>query len=227
MQIRSRWAAPSVGRLGLCVRLVGLCMALALGAGCTAATVGARVPVGYGSVYGYTVVDAGGVPYDIYNYPSYYWNGQNAYLVGSSWYYPYGGGWVVFQDEPRDLYRYRRSLPLQVAPPAVQYREYRDYPAYRGRPRYRAPDYRTYPYDRYDRYDRSPRYQTRPPVQTAPPAIRRPADVQVAPPAVERPTIRRGAEPDVIRPPSSGGSRWQSTPPPSRSRVQSAPPAPR
>ncbi|MRG93390.1 hypothetical protein [Polyangium spumosum] len=163
MQIGSRWAA-----------LAGLCMALAFGSGCTGATVAARVPVGYGSVYGYSVVDPGGVPYDIYNYPSYFWNGSYAYLVGSSWYYPHGGNWVVFQDEPWDLYQYRRSRPVQVAPPAARYPAYREY--YPPPRRYRAPDVRTYP------AYRAPRYQTRPPVQTAPPAYRRPADVQVAPP---------------------------------------------
>ncbi|MDI3292004.1 hypothetical protein [Polyangium sp. 15x6] len=218
-------------------------MALALGAGCGGATIGATVPLGYGSVYGYTVVDAGGVPYDIYNYPSYYWNGNYAYLVGSSWYYPAGGGWVIFEQEPWDLYQYRRSLPVQVAPPAVQYPAY---PAYRATPRYRTPAYPEYP---------APTYQTQPPVQVAPPALRTPtraappvqvappasrletyersapaAPVQVAPPASRVETYRRSAPaaPDVIRSPSSGGARLPEAPPPSRGRaVQSAPPAPR
>ncbi|WP_281333570.1 hypothetical protein [Polyangium sp. 6x1] len=205
--------------MGLCARLAGLCMALGV-AGCGAATFGATVPLGYGSVYGYTVVDAGGVPYDIYNYPSYYWNGNYAYLVGSSWYYPYGGSWVVFEDEPWDLYQYRRSLPVQVAPPAVQYPAY---PGYRSYPAYREPTYRAPPPD----------------VQVAPPALRRPAEVappvQVAPPAyIERPT--RVAPPVQVAPPAPRGETYRSlprapdvvdSPSPGRVRLPSAPPAPR
>jgi len=209
--------------MGLCARLAGLCMALAFVAGCGGATIGATVPLGYGSIYGYSVVDAGGVPYDIYDYPSYYWNGSYAYLVGSSWYYPMSGGWVVFQDEPWDLYQYRRSQPVQVAPPAVQYPAY---PAYRGSPAYRSPGYRTYP------AYQTPAYPTQPPVQVAPPAMRTPAEVappvQVAPPAPRGETYRRSAPsaPTVIQSPR--GTRLPSAPPPSRGRgVQSAPPTPR
>ncbi|MDI1484794.1 hypothetical protein QHF84_49820 [Polyangium sp. y55x31] len=205
--------------MSVCARIAGLCVALALGTGCGAATFGATVPLGYGSVYGYTVVDAGGVPYDIYDYPAYYWNGNYAYLVGSSWYYPSAGGWVIFQDEPWDLYQYRRSLPLQVAPPAVQYPAY---PAYRASPAYRTPAYRTYP------TYRAPTYETTPPVQVAPPALRTPSvaapPVQVAPPASRVETYRRSAPP----PPSVAAPPVQVAPPASRVETyrRSAPPPP-
>ncbi|TKC97245.1 hypothetical protein [Polyangium fumosum] len=221
--------------MGLFARLAALCVALVFVAGCGGATIGATVPLGYGSVYGYSVVGAGGVPYDIYDYPSYYWNGNYAYLVGSSWYYPMGGGWVVFQDEPWDLYQYRRSMPVQVAPPAVQYPAY---PAYRTSPAYRTPAYRTYPAYRTPVQVAPPALRTpaevAPPVQVAPPAhLDRPTQVappvQVAPPAPRGETYRRSEPPppDVIHSPAPGGTRLPSAPPSRGRAVQSAPPAPR
>jgi hypothetical protein len=69
------------------------------------------------TVGGYATVYADGVPADIYAYPHVSYEGSYAYLVGDRWYYPSGGGWVVLQDEPRELYRYR-STNVRRAPPA-------------------------------------------------------------------------------------------------------------
>jgi len=147
-------------------------LVLALGAAGCGATVRAAVPGP--SLYGYSVVQASAVPVDIYNYPSVYWNGSYSYLVGDSWYYPTANGWVVFQDEPRDLYRYRRNY-VQTAPPSVQY--YRTAPAYRGGVQVAPPA---------PRAPARPRVDYAPPsgpVQVAPPAPRYQAPVQTAPPA--------------------------------------------
>jgi hypothetical protein len=108
-------------------------------------------------LYGYAVVDASAVPVSIDAYPHVYWNGAYAYLVDGRWYYPTDSGWVVFREEPRDLYQYRIAIRQGTPPPVVEYGY-----GYRG----------------------GPAVQTAPPaVQTAPPARRRRPDVQTAPPA--------------------------------------------
>jgi hypothetical protein len=88
-------------------------------------------------VGGYATVYADTVPDDIYAYPHVWYDGGYAYLVGTRWFYPSGGGWVVLRTEPAPLYRYRASYGYrgypgygrtfrQAAPPAP--------PAYRGYP---------------------------------------------------------------------------------------------
>lgn len=134
---------------------MALMLPLALGlAGCGGATLTAtaRVPV-VPSLYGYSVTYAGAVPTDIYGYPSVYWNGSYAYWVDDAWYYPTSSGWVVFVEEPWDLYQYRRNWSVQVA-----------------RPRPTRPPQVEYG------------YPSSPPVQVAPPAQRGRPPVQVAPP---------------------------------------------
>ncbi len=80
-------------------------------------------------VGGYATIYADTVPDDIYAYPHVWYDGGYAYLVGSRWYYPSSGGWVVLRGEPAPLYRYRaaygyRGVPVygrtyrQAAPPA-------------------------------------------------------------------------------------------------------------
>lgn len=138
------------------------------GVGCGPAAVTATVPLS--TLGGYGVVGVSALPYGIYDYPSVYWNGAFAYLVGSSWYYPTASGWVVFQEEPPELYRYRRTVPLQTAPPARQV----EVPV--------SPSYRVYPSSPPPRRARPPR--TEAPVQVAPPAPRDSGQqMQSAPPA--------------------------------------------
>ena len=91
-----RWAAaPSAGA----VLLGGL-----LSAGCTAS-------VGGELVYGHPVYPVEVAPVEIATYPRVYYHGGYAYLVEDRWYYRGPRGWVVFREEPRELYRYRASLP--------------------------------------------------------------------------------------------------------------------
>jgi hypothetical protein len=81
-------------------------------------------------VGGYATVYADTVPDDIYAYPHVWYDGGYAYLVGSRWFYPSSGGWVVLRSEPAPLYRFRatvgfRGTPVygrtyrQAAPPAA------------------------------------------------------------------------------------------------------------
>jgi hypothetical protein len=123
----SALAGPSVynapsrahGRLRRCA--FATVAALALGAaaaplaGCVA-TLGTDAAV----VYGHPVVHADVVPAEIATYPRVYYRGHYAYLVDGAWYYPSGGGWVVFREEPVELRRYRteyRRSPRYVPPP--------------------------------------------------------------------------------------------------------------
>jgi len=71
-----------------------------LGAGCTVQTRPAVVD-------GYAVVGAQTVPPDIYAYPHTWYHDRYAYFVDGRWYYPNEGGWVVFNEEPTPLYRWR------------------------------------------------------------------------------------------------------------------------
>ena len=108
---------------------LGLLVLLALAAGCSA-TLGAE---GY-AVYGHPAARAELVPVEIDAYPRFYYRGAYAYLVDGVWYYPTNRGWVVFEEEPVELRRYRESVrpsPRYVAPE----REY-GYPRERGRRHY-------------------------------------------------------------------------------------------
>jgi hypothetical protein len=85
-----------------------LCGVIALAATGCVGTVGAEG----GVVYGYPTVYAEVAPADLTIYPRVYYRGAYAYLVDGAWYYPSAGGWVVFRQEPVELYRYRtRYLP--------------------------------------------------------------------------------------------------------------------
>jgi hypothetical protein len=117
---RRRRAATFCGGAILALGLLVLA-----GTGC-AATVGAEGAV----IYGYPTVYAEIGPADLSVYPRVYYRGAYAYLIDGSWYYPTPRGWVIFREEPMELYRYRtRYLP----------------------PRYRAPTHR-YPRERPRRY---------------------------------------------------------------------------
>lgn len=85
------------------------------------------------TVGGYTTVYASNVPPDMSVYPRVAYAGDYAYLVGNSWYYPQSRRWVVLQQEPPQLYRYRTSY-VQAAPPA-----YRPAPGPAYAPRQYAP----------------------------------------------------------------------------------------
>ena len=90
-------------------------------AGCTAS-------VGGELVYGHPVYVAETVPVEIETYPRVYYRGGYAYLAEDHWYYYGPRGWVVFREEPRELYRYRTSLPRE-------HRARRAPPPPRARPR--------------------------------------------------------------------------------------------
>jgi hypothetical protein len=170
-------------------------------------------------VYGYSAVSVGAVPMGIESYPSVYWRGSPAYLVDDTWYYPTGGGWVILQEEPRDLYRYRvTARPRSTV-------EYRYSPAYRGSTVQSAPPaYRPRPAPVYRAPVQSAPPAYRPPVQTAPPVHRAP--VQSAPPARVVPHSRQH-DPVQVAPPSRRDTPVQAAPSRRDSRRQSAPPADR
>jgi hypothetical protein len=78
---------------------------LAVGStGCTATVVSRP------TVYGYVVTDAGTVPADIQAYPYVYYRSEPVYWVDGYWYYRSSGRWVVFVDEPQDLYYTRVGM---------------------------------------------------------------------------------------------------------------------
>jgi hypothetical protein len=70
---------------------------------------GCLARVGPPAVGGYATVYADTVPVNVYSYPHVWYDGDYAYLVGSQWYYPSAGGWVVLRSEPQELYQYRAS----------------------------------------------------------------------------------------------------------------------
>ncbi|XXX75794.1 hypothetical protein WMF30_49910 [Sorangium sp. So ce134] len=94
-------------------------------------TVGAE---GY-VVSGYPAARAEVVPVEIAAYPRVYFRGTYAYLVDDQWYYPTNRGWVVFEEEPAELRRYRQTY--EASPRYVPEREL-SYPRERGR-RYYTP----------------------------------------------------------------------------------------
>lgn len=115
---RAGGAGGSLGRAAVLV----VAAALALGAAGCVATAG----VGGEIVYGYPVARVDVVPVEIAAYPRVYYRGSYAYLVDGRWYYPRGRSWVVFREEPRELARYRTTLPPEMR---------------RGRPREAYPAY--------------------------------------------------------------------------------------
>jgi hypothetical protein len=184
---------PVAAMLALLLAAVG-----AVGCGGTLTAASSPGPV----LYGYSAMQVSTVPMGIDAYPSVYWRGAPAYLVEDTWYYQTSGGWVILQEEPRDLYRYR----VAARPRATV--EYRYSPAYRGRtiqsapPAYRPP------------YRGSPVH-----VQSAPPAYRPP--VRSAPPVYQPPVQ---SAPPAYRPPYRGSPVHVQSAPVRRAPVQVAPP---
>ncbi|WP_234023081.1 hypothetical protein [Sorangium cellulosum] len=86
-------------------------------------------------VSGHPAVRAEVVPVQITAYPRVYFRGAYAYLVDGAWYYPTNRGWVVFEEEPDQLRRYRQTY--RSSPRYVPEREL-SYPRERGR-RYYTP----------------------------------------------------------------------------------------
>jgi hypothetical protein len=88
-------------------------------------------------VYDYPVTYVETVP-DLQYYPRTYYRGDYAYLVNGRWYYQTRGRWVVFREEPRELYRYRVYEYDRLEPPQrVRGAEYGTVP--QSRPRYDEP----------------------------------------------------------------------------------------
>jgi hypothetical protein len=103
------------------IRALGAAAALSALLGVTRCTAEVYPP----AVGGYTTVYATNVPPDMTVYPRVAYAGGYAYLVGNRWYYPHQDRWVVLQQEPPELYRYRARY---VAPPV-----YRAAPVYAPR----------------------------------------------------------------------------------------------
>lgn len=77
--------------------------ALLYGSGCTLSTGESA-----GAVDGYAYVRADGAPEYAERYPHTRYHGRDAYYVDGRWYWSgEGGGWYVFNDEPRELHRWR------------------------------------------------------------------------------------------------------------------------
>src|SRR5262245_29001145 len=113
---------------------------------CAAATgCVATVGVESAAVYGYPVVYAEAPPTAAFAvYPGFYFPGTYAYLIDGAWHYPTPRGWVVFREEPPELYRYRTRYvrPEYWGPaPGRPYRGYPAYPAYPASPRERPRRY--------------------------------------------------------------------------------------
>ena len=120
----------SVHPIRTCISAAALAAAIGV-SGCTAEVYPPKVG-------GYTTVYATNVPPDMTLYPRVAYAGSDVYLVGNSWYYPYGHRWLVLRQEPPELYRYRTTT--LVARPVYQ----RVPPGYVSRP-YAPPAQYGYP----------------------------------------------------------------------------------
>jgi hypothetical protein len=88
-------------------------------------------------VYDYPVTYVQTVP-DLTYYPRTYYRGSYAYLVNGRWYYQTRGRWVVFREEPHELYSYRVYQHDRLEPPRrVRGAEYGTVP--QSRPRHDEP----------------------------------------------------------------------------------------
>lgn len=88
-------------------------------------SVGCTATLGGELVYGHPVYVAETVPVELETYPRVYYRGGYAYLAEDRWYYQGPRGWVIFREEPRELYRYRTALPREhrarrAPPPRVR-----------------------------------------------------------------------------------------------------------
>lgn len=99
----------------------------------TAGLVFGCVPASATVVYDYPAdyVEVAEVPPTIYYEPYVVYRGRPAYYVSGHWYYQYGGRWVVFRDEPRELRAYRAE------PTRMHHRPYRAPARGRGHGHYR------------------------------------------------------------------------------------------
>lgn len=162
-------------------------------AGCYG-TVGHSVPVAEASV-GVPATLADEVPLYIDTYPRFVYQGSYVYLVDNDWYYPSAGRWYVLREEPRELARYRTSLPP------------RSYTHPRGGDTARPPAY-MHPRGGYTA--RPPAYtHPRSGYTTRPPTYSAPHRQYTAPPASPRPSERspgyrapRSTSPGDVAPPS-------------------------
>ncbi len=103
-------------------------------AGSTTVAATTTYPAGTAVVYDYPVTYVETVP-DFRYYPRTYYHGSYAYLVNGRWYYQTRGRWVVFREEPRELYRYRvYDYDRLERPRRVRGAEYGTVP--QSRPRY-------------------------------------------------------------------------------------------
>lgn len=107
-------------------------IALGIGIATLAGCVGTVGTEGYIAA-GHPVVRAEIVPAEITAYPRVYYRGTYAYLVGGVWYYPTNRGWMIFEEEPVELRRYRQTF--RTSPRYVPEREH-SYPRERGRRHY-------------------------------------------------------------------------------------------
>ncbi|WP_437754770.1 hypothetical protein [Sorangium sp. So ce1389] len=121
--VRRRPRSLSVARFALAAAALGVGASLLTGCLGTVATEGFVVS-------GYPAARVEAVPVEIAAYPRVYFRGTYAYLVGDEWYYPTNRGWVVFEEEPVELRRYRQTY--RASPRYVPEREL-SYPRERGR----------------------------------------------------------------------------------------------
>lgn len=99
----SRWIRPSAH-----AALIAAVAAIAT-AGCEA-TIRPREPLVLTYEDEGVLVRAPVVPPDIWTYPRALFGGTYVYYVDGLWYYPTGGGWMVFRREPIELSRERRRI---------------------------------------------------------------------------------------------------------------------
>jgi hypothetical protein len=167
-----------------------LAMFALFGMGCAGTTTVAATttyPAGTAVVYDYPVTYVETVP-DFQYYPRTYYRGSYAYLVNGRWYYQNSGRWVVFREEPRELYRDRvYDYDRLEAPRRVRGAEYGTVP--QSRPRY---------YERAQPAPRSPDpyYEAPPPAPRSTPQQQRtrqpaPPPTQPSDPAPSRHYERR------------------------------------
>jgi hypothetical protein len=115
-------------------------------AGC-AATVTAE-PVHTRVLYSYPVVEVETVPVRLHENPRVMYHGHPAYLVGTRWYYPHGGRWVYFKEEPRELRHYREQRVHAHTPVrATQHHDRDAEPPRHATPPQEEQRRRTYDYD--------------------------------------------------------------------------------
>ncbi|WP_437277694.1 hypothetical protein WME90_41710 [Sorangium sp. So ce375] len=127
--VRGRSRSLGVTRASLAAAALAAGASLLMGCMGTVGTEGGFV------VSGVPAVRAEVVPVEIAAYPRVYFRGTFAYLVDGRWFYPTNRGWVIFEQEPRELRNYRQTY--ETSPRYVPEREL-SFPRERGR-RYYTP----------------------------------------------------------------------------------------